>query len=149
MSETEHEVERFLTRYGSSLADFDAKASAEMWGLPGVILSDEFAGALDSREQMARGLEQSYPLYRALGLSEVTHTLLERVQVTARIVRVRVRWHFYDDTGEHLTDGDYEYLLRRDDDGFRAYVATAIDEAERMGELADRKGIDLSRFRES
>lgn len=149
MSETEHEVERFLAGYGSSLADFDAKASAEMWGLPGMILSDEFAGTLDSRELMAHGLEQSYPLYRALGLTGVTHTLLEYVQVTARIVRVRVRWHFYGDAGEHLSDADFEYVLRKDDDGLRAYVATAIDEAERMGELAERKGIDLSRFRAS
>jgi hypothetical protein len=140
------DVENFLTRYESALSAYDAHASAELWGLPGMLIADAFAGALDSREEMAQALTQSYPLYRALGLSRVGHTLIERADLTPRIVRLHVRWHFYGTEDEHLVDGDYEYLLRRDDDGLHAYVAVAMDEAEKVLDLARRKGIDPSQF---
>jgi hypothetical protein len=140
------DVENFLTRYESALSAYDAHASAELWGLPGMLIADTFAGALDSREEMAQGLTQSYPLYRALGLTRVGHTVIERADLTPRIVRLHVRWHFYGAEDEHLVDGDYEYLLRRDDDGLHAYVAVAMDEAEKVLELARRKGIDPSQF---
>jgi hypothetical protein len=140
------DVEAFLTSYESALSAYDANASAALWGLPGTMITDDFAGSLDSRELMAQGLTQSYPLYQALGMSRVGHTVVERADLTDRIVRLRVRWHFYDDGGEHLVDGDYEYLLRRDDDGLHVYVAVAIDEAQRLTELAQRRGIDLSQF---
>ncbi|MGS2806412.1 hypothetical protein [Nocardia sp. MW-W600-9] len=55
-----------------------------------------------------------------------------------------MRWHFRDTAGEPLVDSDYEYLLRRDDDGWHAYVAVAIDEAAKLAGLAADKGIDLS-----
>lgn len=85
------ELERFLDDYQAALAAFDSERSAALWGLPGMILSDEFAGALDSRELMARGLAQSYPLYRELGMGGVEHTLLEHAALTERMARLRVR----------------------------------------------------------
>jgi hypothetical protein len=42
-----------------------------------------------------------------------------------------------------LTDGHYEYLLRQDDDVLRTYVAVAIDEQEKLSQLAQRRGVDL------
>lgn len=143
---TDTDFEEFLTEYGSALATYDADASASMWGLPGTMITDNFVGSLDSRVQMSQGLAQAYPLYRKLGLSRVTHTLLERTDITARITRLRVRWHFFDKEEEHLVDGDYEYLLRRDDNGPQIYVAVAINEAEQMADLATRKGIDLTQM---
>ncbi|WP_433634775.1 hypothetical protein [Nocardia sp. CA-120079] len=85
---------------------------------------------------MAKALEQSYPLDQALGLASV--------DLTDRITRLHIRWHFYDVEGDLLTDSDYEYLLRRDDDGqLRAYVAVAIDEMEKIAKLAATKCTQL------
>jgi hypothetical protein len=146
MTERDDEIEEFLTAYGSTLAHYDAEGTANHWGTPGTILADAFVGTLDSRAQMAEGLAQGYPLYRRLGLAGVRHTRGETEWLTDRIVRIRVRWHFLAEDDELLTDGDYEYLLRRDDDGqLRAYVAVAIDEAEKLAELVARKGIELPR----
>jgi hypothetical protein len=92
---------------------------------------------------MAAGLEQSYPLYQRLGLHHVEHETLDRVDLTDRLVLVQIRWLFYDASGQLLTDGHYEYLLRRDDDRLRTYVAVAIDEQQKLAELAQRQGIDL------
>lgn len=72
------------------------------------------------------------------------HTLLEHARLTDQVLRLRVRWHFRDAAGAALTDSDYEYLLRRDDDGWHTYVAVAIDEAAKLSALAEEKGIDLS-----
>lgn len=140
---TDQEIETFLATYGDGLGQYDAVGSAALWGMPGMIISDAFVGVLSSREEMAQRLSQAYPFYRRLGLARVSHTVLERADVTPHIIRLRVRWHFFASDDELLTDGDYEYTLRRDDDGLHVYVAISIDEAEKITDLARRKGIDL------
>jgi hypothetical protein len=137
------ELEAHLRAYEQALSSFDAKRTAELWGIPGTIISDAFVGSLDSREAMAAGLEQSYPVYQRLGLHNVEHQTLHRVDLTDRLLLVQVRWLFYDSAGDLLTDGHYEYLLRQDDDMLRTYVAVAIDEQEKLAQLAQRQGIDL------
>ena len=141
---TRDEIESFLVAYQRALSSFDAERSAALWGTPGTIVSDSFVGTLATRSEMAKGLEQSYPFYQGLGLDTVEHTLLEQVDLTDRLTRVHVRWHFYDKAAERLTDSDYEYLLRREDDGtLRVYVAVAIDEMQKLTELAAARGIEL------
>lgn len=146
MSITDAGIERYLTRYGDALTAFDAETSASLWGLPGMIVTDTTANVLDAREQMVAGLRSSYPLYQALGLGSVGHTVLERADLTERIVRLRVRWHFYDVDGVHMTDSDYEYLLRLDDDGLHTYCSVGIDDIAKITELAERRGVDLAAF---
>ncbi|MFI9509103.1 hypothetical protein [Nocardia sp. NPDC052566] len=109
-----------------------------------MMVTDAFVGTVATTAEMAQGLRASYPLYQQLGLATVDHTLLEQVDLTARLTRVHVRWHFFDANGVRLTECDYEYLLRRDDDGaLRAYVAVAIDEMEKLAKLAAEKGIQF------
>ncbi|WP_280402852.1 hypothetical protein [Nocardia carnea] len=137
------ELEAFLDEYQSALSAFDPERTAALWGMPGTIVGDEFVGALYTREEMAQGLAQAHPLYQLLGLSRVDHTVLEYAELTRALVRVRVRWHFYDGDDALLTDSDYEYLLRRDDEGLRTYVAVTIDETEKLSRLAAERGIRL------
>jgi hypothetical protein len=137
------ELEAHLSAIEQALSSFDAKRTAGLWGVPGTIISDAFVGALDSRDAMAAGLEQSYPVYQRLGLHHVEHQTLHRVDLTDRLLLVHVRWLFYDSAGDLLTDGHYEYILRQDDGELRTYVAVAIDEQETLTQLAQRKGIDL------
>ncbi|GAA5088767.1 hypothetical protein [Nocardia iowensis] len=144
MTTTRDEIESFLVEYQESLSSFDADRAVAQWGAPGMIISDGFVGTLSSTSEMAEGLKQSYPLYQSLGLASVGHTLLEQADLTARLTRIHVRWHFYDRDGAELTDSDYEYLLRREDDGrLHVYVAVAIDEMEKLAALAAAKGIEL------
>ncbi|WP_027501944.1 hypothetical protein [Rhodococcus sp. UNC363MFTsu5.1] len=136
-------IDRYLTTYGNSLTSFDAEATAAMWGMPGTVITDEFAGSLSSRADMAAGLRQSYPLYKQLGLAGISHQVLESAALTDRLARVRVRWTFLDSAGESLTTSDYEYLLREDPDGVHTYVSVGIDDAQKLRELADRLGVEL------
>ncbi|WP_327147974.1 nuclear transport factor 2 family protein [Nocardia sp. NBC_01329] len=137
------ELEAFLDEYQSALSAYDAERTAALWGTPGTIVGDDFVGSLHSREEMARGLAQAHPIYQMLGLTRVDHTVIDYAELTGSLVRARVRWHFYDSDDGLLTDSDYEYLLRRDDDGLRTYVAVAIDEAEKLSRLAAERGIRL------
>ncbi|MET0910418.1 MAG: hypothetical protein ABWZ99_13205 [Ilumatobacteraceae bacterium] len=140
---TPPEIDEFLRNYEEAMGAYDAERLAALWGMPGTVLTDDFAGSLDSRAALVEALSQAHPYYRSLGLARVTHTLLELTELTERLLRVRLRWHFSGADGELLTDSDYEYLLRRDDDGIHAYVAVSIDEQQKLAELAERLGVAL------
>ncbi|MET8799643.1 hypothetical protein ABZV91_25015 [Nocardia sp. NPDC004568] len=137
------ELESFLDEYQSTLSAYDAERTAALWGTPGTIVADDFVGALHSREEMAQGLAQAHPIYQTLGLARVDHTVVDYAELTGSLIRARVRWHFYDSDDALLTDSDYEYLLRRDDEGLRTYVAVAIDEAEKLARVAADRGVRL------
>ena len=144
MKQTDTEIEDYLTRYAATLTAFDSKAAADLWATPGMILDDRFAGVLDGRETMAQGLEQSYPMYRKLGLASVGHECLKVDELTEQIKLVQVRWLFYDANGSQLTDSNAYYVVRRDEDGLHACVCIQTDDAEKLQGLAIERGIDLS-----
>lgn len=52
-------------RYAAMLTAFDAQGAAALWATPGTIIDKTFAGVVEDRETMARGLEQSYPTYQS------------------------------------------------------------------------------------
>lgn len=59
---------------------------------------------------------------------------------------MHVRWHFYDPAGTELTDSTAHYVLRRAGNSLRATVCVQYDDREKIAELADRMGVDLSDF---
>ncbi|WP_152360825.1 hypothetical protein [Microlunatus speluncae] len=146
MNQFDPEIEAYLTAYAATLSAFDSEAAAGLWATPGMIIDDRFHGVLEDRESMAQGLEQSYPLYRKLGLASVGHECLAVDALTDRIKVVHVRWLFYDADGEPLTDSFAYYIVRRDDDGLHACVCIQTDDAEKLQALATDRGIDLSTF---
>ena len=142
----EERLAEFFDRYAAALREFDADATAQLWGLPGMIVTDEFAGALESRADMAAGLASSYPLYRRLGLESAMPEIRAASALTDRISTVRVRWRFLDADDELIVTTDYEYLVRDDADGLHAYLAVGIDEAEALQRAARTRGVDLELF---
>ncbi|MFC7344854.1 hypothetical protein [Saccharopolyspora griseoalba] len=143
------EIDDYLARYAETLTTFDSEAAAALWATPGMIIDDRFAGVLDDRESMARGLEQSYPLYRELGLASVSFERLDVQDLTDAIKLVQVRWIFHDADGGQLTDSTAFYIVRRDDDGLHACVCVQTDDAEKLQALAAERGIDLAEFTRS
>ena len=146
MGITDERLADFFHRYAETLRDFDAEATARLWGLPGMIVTDDFAGALESRADMAAGLASAHPLYKLLGLASAVPELRTVNDLTDRIAMVQVRWSYRDETGTEIVTTDYEYLLRDDADGLHVYLAVGIDEAEALARAAKELGIDLSRF---
>lgn len=136
----------FFDDYAAALREFDADATARLWGLPGMIITDDFAGALESRADMAAGLATSYPLYRRLGLESAVPELRAVSALTDRISTVRVRWSYLDANDEVIVTTDYEYLVRDDAEGLHVYLAVGIDEAEALQRAARMRGVDLDLF---
>ncbi|TDC51005.1 hypothetical protein E1281_21235 [Actinomadura sp. KC345] len=143
------EIDDYLTRYAATLTTFDSKAAADLWATPGMIIDDRFAGVVNDRESMAQGLEQSYPLYRELGLASVSYEHLDTRHLTDAIKLVQVRWLFNDADGNQLTDSTAYYIVRRDNDGLHACVCVQTDDAEKLQTLAAERGIDLAKFTKS
>jgi hypothetical protein len=144
MKQADTEIDDYLVRYAATLTAFDSKAAADLWATPGMIIDDRFAGVLDDRETMAQGLEQTYPLYRKLGLSSVTHECLRIDDLTEAIKLIKVRWHFYDADGAQLTESTAYYIVRRDEGRLLACVCIQIDDADKLQALAAERGVDLA-----
>ena len=132
-------IESFVSDYADALGSFDAERTAAMWGMPASILTDSFAGSLNSRPALIAALSQAQPYYRSFGLKKVRYVVLESTDLTERITRVRVRWLFHGADDEFLTDSDYEYVIRQDDDGLHAYIGISINEEQKLAELAQRR----------
>ncbi len=137
---------RFFDAYAASLGAFDAERTAALWGLPGMIVTDDFAGALESRADMSAGLAASHQLYRVLGLASAVPEIRAVSALTDRISMVRVRWRYLDDDDIVIVTTDFEYLLRDDADGLHVYLAVGIDEAEALQRAAHERGVDLDVF---
>jgi hypothetical protein len=140
----EERLAEFFDAYAAALRDFDAEATARLWGLPGMVVTDDFAGALESRADMAAGLSSSYPLYRRLGLESAVPEIRAVSALTDVISTVRVRWSYLDASDELIVTTDYEYLVRDDADGLHVYLAVGIDEAEALQRAARARGIQLA-----
>ncbi len=143
MSISSTEVDDYLARYAATLTRLDAEAGAALWSTPGMIADDRASVILESRDAMAEGVKQSYPLYQQLGLASVEHELLEIKELSDRLVLVRVRWLFLDDRGDQLTDTFSYYLLREEGSDLRAVVCVETDAAEKLQALADERGVEL------
>jgi hypothetical protein len=139
----EERLAEFFDAYAAALRAFDAEATARLWGLPGMVVTDDFAGALESRADMAAGLSSSYPLYRRLGLESAVPEIRAVSALTELISTVRVRWSYLDASDEVIVKTDYEYLVRDDADGLHVYLAVGIDEAEALQRAAAARGIGL------
>jgi hypothetical protein len=139
----EEQLAEFFDAYAAALRDFDAEATARLWGLPGMVVTDDFAGALESRADMATGLSSSYPLYRRLGLESAVPEIRAVSSLTDRISTVRVRWSYLDANDELIVKTDYEYLVRDDADGLHVYLAVGIDEAAALQRAAAMRGVEL------
>ncbi|ATD70356.1 hypothetical protein NWF34_13705 [Gordonia sp. GONU] len=146
MNQIDPEIDDYLTRYAATLSAFDSTAAAQLWAIPGMIIDDRFAGVVDDRETMAHSLEQSYPLYRELGLASVSHECLNVEHLTTAISLVKVRWIFYGANGDQLTDSNAYYIVRRDDDGLHACVCIQLDDAEKLRALAAEHDIDIAEY---
>jgi NTF2-like protein (DUF6841) len=142
----EERLAEFFDAYAAALREFDADATAQLWGLPGMIVTDDFAGALESRADMAAGLASSYPVYRMLGLESALPEIRAVSALTDRIATVRVRWSYLDADDEVIVTTDYEYLVRDDADGLHVYLAVGIDETEALQRAARIRGVDLDMF---
>jgi hypothetical protein len=113
----DHLVHDALARIGSALSAADATAVAALWDVPGLVLADQGARPIASREEVRAFFEASIRSYREKGTPTAIPEIDDIVWVTDRIAAVRVDWIGADAGGAARTRESSFYLMRVGDDG--------------------------------
>jgi hypothetical protein len=118
-------VEHSLVALGEALSRGDARAVAECWDVPALVLTDEGSVAVGSREQVAGFFKEAIADYRRRGIVS-TRPLVRRIApLTDKLVAVDVHWPAFDTHGDQREIELSHYVLGRGDDG-RYRVRMAI-----------------------
>jgi hypothetical protein len=99
------------------------------------MLTDTFAGAVNSADELRLALSQGEEFYQQFGVTGVRHEIQGVETVTEKISRVRLRWHYAKGT-EELFTSDYEYLLRTENGQPHIYVVVSKDEEVTIAAMA-------------
>jgi hypothetical protein len=128
-------LEQLFSDYGSTLADRDSNRTADFYGFPVTMLTDDFVGTLDSPAAVRSALAQARDSYRQWGVTGTTHELLAVEQVSEKITRARVHWHYLGENGRPLIAPTYEYLIRADSAGPRIHVMVSVHAEQQIAAL--------------
>jgi hypothetical protein len=107
-------IQAFLERYGAAIGSGDLDTAAAGWAVPALVLADEGAIPIESRDEIEAFFGQAIASYRIEGLVE-TRPEIERIDVLSdRLVSVDVRWPAFDVTGAERSSERSRYVLRFD-----------------------------------
>jgi hypothetical protein len=121
-----------LTKIGASLSSADAKAVAALWDIPGLVLADQGARQIDSRDEVSAFFEASIRLYRENGTPTAVPKIEDIAWITDRLAAVRVDWIGVDAGGIAKSRESSFYLMRVGDDRIaRIHVAMPRIESRR------------------
>ena len=137
-------VETFVREFARALENRDEQACSELWGRGALVLADRFETVAEAPEQLEPFLAGAWSVYEFLDLTSIEFRILDSVALTGSIVRVLVRCSFFDRSGAHLVDGDFEYVLRRDDGELTCHVGINISAEPNLTELAESRGFTVS-----
>lgn len=133
-------IEALVKRLADALQRRDETAFAECFGRTATVVADLYAVVTADHAELAAGLAGDWPFHEYLDVTRIEASVVEWVPLTTAMCRVRVRYRFGDGNGRHLASGDFEYVMRHDDVGWRAYVAVDIDAGPRLQSLARARG---------
>ncbi len=126
----------FWTTYGRALVEGDVETTVSRYGFPCMAMADEFVGTLAGPDELRAALGQAAGYYAQFGAAEVRPEVLGVDEISDKLTRVRLRWHFLRADGVELVATNHEYTWRATDDGPKIHLTVAIDEAEKLAALA-------------
>ena len=111
-SDDRDRIQAFLERYGAAIGSGDLDTAATCWAVPALILADEGAIPVESRDEIEAFFGQAVAAYRSEGLVE-TRPEIERIETLSdRLVSVDVRWPAFDAAGAERASERSRYVLR-------------------------------------
>jgi hypothetical protein len=114
---SEHDVSRFLDRYGAALARGDLPGIAACYALPALVVGDAAAIPVTEPGQVEAAFARAADAYRAQGLVGLRPEVRAVDPLTGALTLVDVRWAYLDEAGTARQHTSYHYLLRRMDTG--------------------------------
>ena len=133
-------IDALVRRLADALQRRDEMAFARCFGRTATVVADRYEVVTPDHAEFAAGLARDWPFHEFLDVTRVEAAVIELVPLTAAMCRVRVRYRFGDGRGRHLASGDFEYVMRLDDVGWRVYVAVNVDAEPRLQALARARG---------
>jgi ketosteroid isomerase-like protein len=110
-------VQDFLDRFAGALTAGDAATVASLWETPALVLGDEMAQVVGSRQEVERFFAGAKDEYNKRGISGTRADIQGLDWATDRIAIVTVRWPYLDSSGRERGEESSTYILRRDDQG--------------------------------
>jgi hypothetical protein len=128
--------EEFWTAYGKALVDGDVETTVAHYGFPCMAMADDFVGALAGPDELRAALARASGYYAQIGAVAVRPEILGVDEISEKLTRVRLRWHYHGADGQLLVTTDHEYTWRATPQGPRIHLTVAIDEAQKLAALA-------------
>lgn len=119
-------LEAFFVRYGEAVSAGDLKAISACYAIPAIVISDEGAIPIATREEVEAAFDGAAQAYRARGMVAARPTVLAAEVLTEKLVSADVRWDYVDEEGRSAEQNGYRYVLRLEEAGPRicALIAT-------------------------
>ena len=110
-------VRAALEALGRALTAGDAHAAAALWDVPALVLADQGAQAVATRDEIAAFFEGQIRWHREQGRPRVAPDRVETSRISERLVAVDVIWRGLDAGGVERSRDASHYLMRIGDDG--------------------------------
>lgn len=110
-------LEAFFVRYGEAVSAGDLKAISGFYSVPSIVISDEGAIPIATREEVEAAFDGAAERYRAQGMVAARSTVVAAEALTEKLVFADVQWDYVDEEGRSAERNGYRYLLRLEDAG--------------------------------
>jgi hypothetical protein len=92
-------LEGFFVRYGEAVSDGDLEAISACYAVPSIVISDEGAIPIATREEVEAAFDGAAERYRARGMVAARPTVVAAEALTEKLVSADVRWDYVDEGG--------------------------------------------------
>lgn len=110
-------VQSFLDRFARAMTSGDTKAVAQLWEAPAFVIDDQATMAVPDLGAVESFFAGAKDQYNGQGITTTQAEILDLDWISDRLVVVRVRWPYLDDSGKTLGAESSSYTLKRNDDG--------------------------------
>jgi hypothetical protein len=128
-------INDFFDAYARALALYDSKGLANLFQVPCMMVSDDSVSNFTDAGRLEGFFNQGMNFYRQFGITDVRAQVWNKIELTSKVDKVKVKWDYLNDHGKLIYSCDYHYILREDKSGhLKIAVSVSVNEKQRMEE---------------
>jgi ketosteroid isomerase-like protein len=128
---TNEQITEALERIGTALSNGDARAVADAYEVPALVLSDTDARPVNGRDEVEAFFKDSVKWYNERGLMSTRPEVEHIEHLSEKLAAVDVRWPGFDADGKEQTSEGSHYIMQLGADG-RARIRVALTMANTL-----------------
>jgi len=130
---TIYKVNDFFDAYANALEHYDTKAMTTYYSLPCSFIADESVSVFTDAAKLEGLFNQATLFYKQFGIAHARPEIWSKRSWTNRIVKVKLKWDYFDGNNQPVYNCDYHYIIRLDkNDHWKIEVAVAVNEKQNM-----------------